>query len=450
MRASRRLRLQLRLASAGFVLLLAALVALGLWLSRDYHVQFDLSHGGRNSLSEASVALLARLDRPLAITAYATGNQELRKRITEFARRYQRHKPDLTLEFVDPDTEPTRVREAGVRLDGELVVDYGGASEHLERLSEEALTQLIARLARGGERWIVFLSGHGERSPERQANHDYSTWAGQLKRRGLKARSLTLTESDVPQNSAVLVIAGPRTRLLPGEIKRIESYLERGGNLLWLSDPGPLHGLEPIAESLGLEFRPGVAVDPASQTLTGSSPAFMVITRYPAHPALKGFDLTTLFPEASVVTPGSPENTPGGWRTQPLIETGPGAWAEASWPATTVRYDAGADLRGPLTLGVTLTRERDGREQRVAVLGDGDFLSNTFLGNGGNLELGLNLLNWTGHDELQLNIPARTASDTRLDLSHAEQFVIALGFLVVLPLALVAAGVLIWWRRRRS
>jgi ABC-type uncharacterized transport system involved in gliding motility auxiliary subunit len=446
MRASFCQRLQLRLASAGFVLLLAALVGLTLWLSRDYHLRLDWSAGGRHSLSEASTALLARLDQPLAVTAFASSNKELRKRIIEFIARYQRHKRDLTLEFVDPDSEPTRVRAAGIRVDGELVVAYGGRSEHLERLSEEALTNLLSRLARGGERWIVFLSGHGERSPERQANHDYSTLAAQLKRRGLSARALALGQAEIPRNTAVLVIAGPRSRLLGGEIRKIEDYLARGGNLLWLADPGPLHGLEPLAERLGIEFHPGTVVDPTSQALTGSSPAFYVATRYPAHPALHGFDLMTLLPEAAALS----FQAPSGWQAQALLETGETAWAESRFPAEQVRYDAGADRRGPLSLGVTLAREHEGRPQRVTVLGDGDFLSNTFLGNGGNLEFGLALLNWTAADEQQLSVPARTVADTRLDLSPSAQFALALGFLVVLPLALVAIGVTVWWRRRRA
>jgi len=84
------------------------------------------------------------------------------------------------------------VRAAGVRLDGELVIEYSGRKENLSQLSEEAFTNTLARLGRGGERWVVFVTGHGERSPDRQANFDLSSWAGQLTKRGLKTRSIAL------------------------------------------------------------------------------------------------------------------------------------------------------------------------------------------------------------------------------------------------------------------
>ncbi|HEX9627524.1 MAG TPA: GldG family protein [Acidiferrobacterales bacterium] len=446
MRASRESLLRLRLASTGFVLLLLAAVGLTLFLTREYHQRFDWTHGARQSLSEASLALLEGLDQPIRITAFATEQRELRRGILDLVERYQRRRPDIVLEFVDPDKQPARVRETGIRFDGELVVEYGGAKESLSQASEEALTNALARLGRGGERWIVFLGGHGERSPDRQANHDLSDWAAHLAKRGLKTRSLLLGENaQVPQNTAVLVIAGPRVKLLAGEIKAIEAYLHGGGNLLWLHDPGPLHGLAPVAELLGVEFTPGVIVDPLSQARTGAAPDFVVVTRYGQHPAVRGFGLTALFPEAAALS----HTERKGWRAEVLLDTPPSAWAESGTRQDASRYDAGQDRPGPLTLALALTREIEEREQRVVVVGDGDFLSNSFLGNGGNLDLGMNLVNWASRDDSYINVPARSAPDTSLDLSHTAQLVIAMGFLLVLPLALIGGGVGVWWRRRK-
>ena len=91
----------------------------------------------------------------------------------------------------------------------------------------------------------------------------------------------------------------------------------------------------------------------------------------------------------------------------------------------------------------------EGREQRVAVFGDGDFVSNSFIANGGNLELGMNLVNWLGADDAYINVPTSTAPDLKLNLSQTSQLAIALGFLVVLPLGLLASGITLWWRRRK-
>jgi ABC-type uncharacterized transport system involved in gliding motility auxiliary subunit len=446
MRATRKSRFQLRLASTSFLVLLLTVAGLLLWLSRDYHLQFDWTHNHRNTLSEASRNLLQTLDKPVRLTAYARETEGVRAHIGEFVGRYQKYKKDMALEFVNPDTDPARVRAAGVRVDGELVVEYNERRENLSQLTEEAFTNALVRLGRGGERWVIFVTGHGERSPDRQANHDLSSWASQLAKRGLKTRALALGgNTAIPQNTSVLVIASPRVKFLAGEVKQIEQYLARGGNLLWLAEPGPLQGLERVAESLGIEVQRGVVVDPASPSITGTAANFIVVSRYGAHPAVQGFELMTLFPEVA----GLSVQPPKGWEQQVILDTAPGAWLETGAATGKIRFDQGQDILGPVNIGVALTRKQEGREQRVAMLGDGDFLSNTFLGNGGNLELGMNLVNWLGSDDAYINVPVRTAPDLNLTLSRTAQITIVLGFLVILPVGLLASGINIWWRRRK-
>ena len=100
-------------------------------------------------------------------------------------------------------------------------------------------------------------------------------------------------------------------------------------------------------------------------------------------------------------------------------------------------------------IGYALSRKAARGQQRVLVIGDGDFLSNAYLGNAGNLDLGLNLVRWaTGQDRL-LDIPAKTAVDLELNLSRTALIVIGFGFLLVLPAGLALTGGIIWWRRRR-
>lgn len=438
---------ELRAINASFVLLFLAAVGLLQGLSREFPLQFDLTAARRHSLSDASLAALAGLKQPLRVTAYASERGQLRRVLGEFLARYQKHKPDLTLAYIDPDSAPEQARAVGIQHDGELVLEYGGARENLAptQINEEAFTNALTRLGHRGERWIVFLTGHGERSPERQANFDLSLWAAQLRTRGFKVRTLALGEHpQIPQNTTTLVIAGPRVKLLPGEVREIGNYLGRGGNLLWLADPGPLHGLEPLAEKLGIEFLPGVIVDPQSQALTGN-PSALVVASYGTHPIVRNFSNVTLFPRAGGLRVDGPE----GWESAVVLDTRENAWAETGALGDKLAFDRGRDIRGPLTLAVALTRPVNDRAQRVVVVGNGEFLANSFLGNGGNLELGMSLVNWLSHDDAYVSIPVRTARDRGLALSRAAQAGIAGVFLLALPLGFVAGGVTIWLRRRR-
>ena len=439
---------KLQLANWTLVLLFLASVGLLHWIGRGYSVRFDLSDTGRHSLSDASVAATEHLTGSVEITAYASSGSVLRTHIRELVGLYQNHKADISLTFIDPDESPDKVRAAGAQ-EGELQFVHGNATERLappSRLDEEAFTNTLTRLGHRGERWVVFLSGHGERSPDRQANFDLSNWADELRKRGFKTRVMSLAESpQVPENTSVFVIAGPRTGLLPGEVKAIQSHIEKGGTLLWLAEPGAHHGLEALAEMFGIEFLAGVVVDPVSEIITGQV-ADIVIAAYGPHPVVRDFVDVTRFPKPGALHLVAPK----GWEGNTLLDTRESAWLETGSLDRSIVFDRGKDKRGPLTLGVALTRtlNENKTEQRVIVITDGDFLSNTFLANGVNLDLGLSIVNWLSHDDAYVSIPVRVASDLRLDLSSTSRLLLVISYLGV-PLAAATTGFAVWWRRRK-
>jgi ABC-type uncharacterized transport system involved in gliding motility auxiliary subunit len=83
------------------------------------------------------------------------------------------------------------------------------------------------------------------------------------------------------------------------------------------------------------------------------------------------------------------------------------------------------------------------------VIGDGDFLSNTYIGNGGNRALGERVLDWLLGDDVLVDLPTRGAPDRVISLSQEGLNAISFGFLIALPVTLLGLGVGIAWRRRR-
>jgi ABC-type uncharacterized transport system involved in gliding motility auxiliary subunit len=492
MKINRKTHLEIRLQNIVFTLLFLIVVGLLAWLSTRYTAQFDWTAGSRHTLSEASRKVLEVVKGPVTVTAYARETPQLRQKIREQVDRYGRYKKDLSLNFVNPDTQPDKVRELGITVDGELVVEYQGRTEKVQDAAESTLTNALQRLATAEERHVVFLEGHGERSPEGQANHDLGQFGDELERKGITVSLVNLAVTPkIPDNTNVLVLAGPRAALLPGELGLIQDYVKKGGNLLWLADPGDLHGLAPLAQQLGIKFLPGTVVDASTQLFGINDPTFALVAEYSPHPITSNFGTMTVFPAAAAI-----DKTPGGnFEGEPLLSTLERSWTETGPIQGKIQFDAGKEERqGPLDIGYALSRQvqpepaqpagtenkspekpekKDGKpepkpavgqkpdeaktqeeakkpvEQRVVVIGDGDFLANAYLGNGGNLDLGLNIVHWLSQSEAFINVPAKTAPDRKLELSPAAQGVIALGFLILLPLALIGTGAAIWFQRRR-
>jgi len=438
-----------------FVLLFLGAIGLVGWLSTQYNYHADWTENGRNTLSQSSVALLGEMSQPVVITVFVRETPMLRKHINELVARYQRYKSDIRLQFINPDAEPQRVREMNITTEGEMVIESGGQQARTRQISEEGISNALQKVLRGGERKVAFLQGHGERDFVTEANYDLSAWAQQLQLKGAQLFGLNLASVEVvPDNTSLLVIAGPQAELLPGELIAIQGYLDRGGNLLWLADPGKLYGLAGIGRQMGVEFQPGTIIDPnvsqvGLQLFGTDDPRMALVASYGAHPVVQGFDFNTLFPMARGIAIEEVDE----WQPATLLKTLSNTWAESGEIAGSIGFDA-ADIAGPLVIGVALTRDLAGeagepRPQRVVVIGDGDFLSNGYLGVGGNLQLAMNIANWLVSDDSLLSIPAKSASDITLEMNENELAVVGVGFLVVLPLLLFGTGFFIWWRRRR-
>lgn len=142
-------------------LLIIAIGGLAAYLSLRYERVYDWTAARRHTIAEASRTVLATLDKPVLVSAYMAKSSPLREQARFLVERYQRVKPDVSLEFVDPDRDPERTRQAGIRFDGEMIVRYGEREQHVDGVTEEALTNALQSLARGGERWVAFAQGHG-------------------------------------------------------------------------------------------------------------------------------------------------------------------------------------------------------------------------------------------------------------------------------------------------
>jgi len=417
---------------------LALLCAIGAlaWLSVRYPLQIDVTANTGNTLSIATQKLLLSLPDKVDITAYIKKGQPIRLQIAQLVDRYRRHKADVTLQFVDPDGQPEKARELELGAEGAVLVDYRGHSEKLKFIDESTLSNALLHLANAEQRWVSFLYGHGERSPDGVANFDLGQFGKELARRNIKALTLNLaTLPSIPDNSALLVIAAPAVPLLPGEQAIINRYIRDGGNLLLLTEPDTPH-LDAVLQQLGIHRAPGAIIDGSARLYGIDNPGFVVAGSYPEHAVTRGLQIITLYPVAAALE----YRQTGDFHAVPLLSTETGSLSS----------DASDKPRNPLIFGLTLSRNvgKTG-QQRIAVIGDSDFLSNTYLGNAGNLDIGLRIFNWLVHDDRFIDIPAKIATDKTLQLTQAAVAAIGFGFLIAMPAALIGTGFIVWRMRKR-
>jgi ABC-type uncharacterized transport system involved in gliding motility auxiliary subunit len=450
MKTSARLQWQLLLQNGVFLALLVAAAVLGVYLLKDVTTQVDITLSKRNQVSDATREVLGKLTGPVTVTAYANprdpGMGDTWLQIREFMRPYQQAKPDIALNFVDTTRSPKETAAANIRAPRELVIEYQGRSEHFTSFNEQDLANLLQRLMRTRERLILYVDGHGEPSLEGSRNYDLGEFGAQLRSKGFRLQALSLAIApEVPDNCSVLVLTHPRADMLKGEVDKIQRFLDKGGSLFWLLDDGPMHGLEPIARTLRIELPRGIVIDPAGQELAGNAAVAVGIANG-EHPAGAAGSLITAFPLARPVVPAA-DSKP--WRVTPLVEVARRGWVETG-DLNKPQFDKSRETAGPVIAVAALEREVGGKTQRAMVAGASSFLNNTYLGSAGNLDLGVNTLNWLSADESLITVQPRARPDSELRLTRTDLALMLGGFLLLLPALFLFAGGMIWWRRRKA
>lgn len=440
-----------RLHTVLSVLLICITLAVG-WLSQRVTLGVDLTANARNSLSDTSESVLRAIKTPVEIIAVIGPDQQQRDAISTLVSRLQDIKPDVQLQFINPETDPAAARVLNATTGGELILRTAGRERRLKNLSERSITSSLRHLNREEDRTIAFLTGHDERSPTRISNQDWSTVASRLDAIGLVSRELSLvSEPYIDDTIDLLVIAAPRRKYFPGEVASLDSYLNRGGNLLWLSEgssnsaSGP--GLQLLADTLGVDTLPGVVIDTNSQALAADSPDFVLLDRFPTHPVTQTLVSPVLLPQAAAlaVTPLA------GQTTLPLLQTPTSSWTETGTLSGAISFDENTvEVAGPLLLGVTIERQLAQGTQRVAVIGDADFGSSQFIDNGGNQNFIEALMLWLTGEFNALEFGTQSAIDSTLTLSNNSIVLLSAVYLAGLPLLLLSTAILVRWRRRRS
>ncbi|HEY9892997.1 MAG TPA: Gldg family protein [Candidatus Sericytochromatia bacterium] len=339
---------------------LAMLVILGLinFLGVRYAQRLDLTETQLFTLSPLSQRVVKNLQQPVKIWLFDPKPNPVDR---DLLNNYRRHGNKLEYEFADPQLRPTIAQKFKVQKPGEVYLEYGLARKFLqtvsdaERLSEVKLTNGIEQLTSDRTDTAYFLQGHGER-PLEQVEGGLSEAVGALKEKNLIAQPLNLAErSEVPDDASLVVVAGPKRALFPGEAQALRNYLTTGGSVLLMVDPEANPGLDNLLTDWGVKLERQIVIDASGQGRSvGLGPATPVVSKYGNHPITRDFGSGfSFYPLARPI-----ESTPlEGVQETPLVVTTEKSWGESNPENQPLQFDPKSDRPGPITVGVALSRK---------------------------------------------------------------------------------------------
>ncbi len=439
--------------TAVMIVLLLGIIGLVEAVSYRHNARLDLTENRRHSLSPQTIQLLRGLKTDVNAVAFFRTDQPGKRVAEDLLKQYARYAGGrFAWRVVDPDREPGLALRYGVESYGTVVLETKDRSEKVLDAEEEKLTNGLVKLTREGRRTIYVVQGHGEPDLGSTDRPGFSEAKTALERANYEVKPLVLArEGKVPDGAAAVILAGPRTDLLPPELEALDAYLARGGKLLVMANPtilnpGPADSLKPFLARWGIELGDNlvIEVNPIGR-LFGIGPEVPLIQQYEPHPITRDLNgITTLFPLTRTVA--AAKTLPAGVSVQPLARTSPDSWGEtdrASLRQGQVKPDP-QDARGPLTVAAVATRDK----ARLVVYGTANLAANQFLNVQGNRDFFLNTVSWLAEQEDLISIRPKETRQTPVFLTAQQAWAAFLVPVVALPGVVLVGGVVTLVRRR--
>jgi len=437
-----------------------------------FNKRLDLTEAKQHTLTESTASLIKGLGQDVQFTAFYVGMPP--KYLEDLFKEYERtSEGKIKAEMIDPLVRISYAAQFGSVIDSQQnkVIVRSGTDPEERRdidftksaLTEERLNNAIIRVTREA-RIVYFLSGHGEYNIFDEKDNGLSILAKLLAANNIESRNLMLEiEGGIPEDCDVLVVAGPHQLLLDKEEKLIEKYLEVGGDALFLIEhtvvttpEKPLTeaevklnpSLNSILNHWGLEVAADIVVDIDNHV--GEDVGSPATRNYVAHKAItQSLDYTFYVRPRSISVL---EDRRESLKVAPIVFT---ASKSSSWGETdrtlNVKFDELSDTPGPVPIAYVVFDPKDEKKSsdtRIIVFTDADFLSNVFISQYSNAEMGLNVINWLTESDYEVFISENEVKIERLHLTSKQKRAVAV-VLFVIPILICLSGVLTWMNQAR-
>jgi ABC-type uncharacterized transport system involved in gliding motility auxiliary subunit len=440
--------------AAVYTLIIVAILGVLNFLAQRYNKSFDATANKKYTLSDQTAKVIKNLQGDLAITYWdrPTGFDNAK----ELFDRYKLISPKVTVEYQDVDKKRTEAIAAGVKAVPTILVKVGNKTETAKSLTEEEVTGAMVRALKGGDRTVCFTNGFGEASTTDTTGGEGLSGAKDLtEKNNYKTKVVPLIpKPEIPLDCTILVVAGPKRNYLQPAVDAIKAYVENGGRALILLDP-PLKfsseidenpGLVAVLDSWGVKMDKNLVLDLSGVgQLFGLGPQFPIVTKYDDHAIVREMkDLPTGFPIARSLEVAKGDKT----TVSALFSTTDDSVATEDLKNPQVNVKAAKPGARVLAAAGTYTTGKESGNGRFVVVGTSRWIGNGFLTFNGNRDLYMNMLNWLSSDEDLISIRPKDPEDRRLNMNPRQAAMLFWGSVVVLPLAIIMAGVGVWWKRR--
>ena len=433
---------------------------------------FDMTKDKQYSLSQDSIGIIQGLTQDVTIYAlFKTGEENAL--YNDLLKEYPAKSSKIKLEYKDPTLYPKFVQqyaEQGQQVPvGSVVVESGDRhrlllandivvmdydqqtwQQYVKSVEAEPLiTNAIVYVSSTDAPVIYNITGHNETPLD-------AALSRQLQNAGYEVKDFDISTADkVPDDAKIILITMPGRDWTADEANKAATYLQNDGNAFIALDAvgGDMPNLDGVLNAYGISRDKDVVIDPNPSNYYNQDPSYFRPS-YTSHQVneklVSGKYNMLLLQPCSISTMDVKKNS---LTVEPLLQSSTGAYGKIG-QYTTLTKEAG-DLPGPLSVSVAVTDSYYTDKQHTAklvVVGSTSILNAQADAavSGGNSAFLVSAMSWMRGQESSQYIAPKTSSNLKLQMTSQDALVIILVTLVIIPLAIIVLGVVVYLRRRNS
>ena len=435
-------------------------------LTDRFYLKLDLTEGKLFEISDETKSMLANIDGDISITVMS--NQELfDPDVSEILSQYASLSGGkVSVRYIDPYINIADVEKYNSQGDvavGDVVVesakrfslikyvdmyevtnDYERQTQYASGLkAEQSLTTAAMYVLADQLPRALIVSGHGELP--------CIEFSALLEKGNYSVGSLNLLSEDIPEDCSLLIINAPETDFSEGEIKKLEAYFERDGSaMVGLYVGGqPVPVLERYLEEWGVRYERGIVMD-SQLYLTQPYNVAAGFAQHQINTSLEDkYAVSLLSMPIGILWNQSMNRS-----VVPLIVSSPTSYAKSvtNSPITTFEKES-ADRSGPFALAALseqLRIENNTPRYSRILFYNSELASDTALLNTSamNVKFFISAANFMNSFTGSVVIPARAITSDELHIQGWQSSIVFWISVVALPLLILAAGIVVWRRRR--
>ena len=432
------------------------------------YTNIDITTNQLYTITDQTKELLASLNDD--VTVYVLSSEDgADSTISQTLKSYEEASSHIKVEYIDPLVNPQfassystsnlsqnslivetakRYKVISYNEMYETEVDYSTYSQNVTGYDGEGqLTSAISYCTSDAMPKIYIISGHNEYTLD-------SGFTTALEKENIDYETISLMEYDaIPDDAECIIIHAPEKDFSEDDANKVIDYLNNGGKAFITTEyvEEQMPNFEKILSEFGLTIEKGYAVDTNAGNYYQTPIYLLPNVEYSDETTgLTGSHTYVMAPYAEAIA--VPDVDVDSITYTKLLTTSEKSLVKTDVKNATSFDKEEGDIEGPLCIGVKAEKTLDSGSAVLYVFSSAQFFTDNVDNavSGNNRTLFTNIMSTIASHDVSVSVPVKSYDYDNLTASTKDVVLFETIVVILIPLALIITGFVVWFKRRKK